>query len=191
MNPPYNTSMNSTSIPPSMRGILGLLLFGICAVSANIALFIVLLIMGVNTGLGFKKNIANLLENHLEWVIGVGSLELLLLILWPTLFCYFVYKHDRQLIGLIKQFIIGWCVIMAFIAIIAVLILLALYHDGKLGSVATFIMGLLTSPFTMELILCSIGVTLVIILNTIRQKLSGDEYVEMEVPEHIKSSSQS
>ena len=166
-----------------MRAILGFLLFGIFAIAINLAGFIVLLISGANSGLGFKKYILHLLETSPEAFYTVVGLELAALILWPLIFCILVFKHDRQLVGLIKQMIVGWTVMLGFIAIIATLILLALYHDGRLGELATFVMGLLTTPFTMELILGIMGVILVIVLNTIRLKLSGDEYVEMEVDE--------
>ena len=112
---------------------------------------------------------------------SIVIIEGLLFVLWPVVFCYFVYKHDRQLISLIKQMLVGSLVMAAFIGIITCLILLALYHDGKLGELATFVMGLLTSPFTMELLICLIGVGLVLILNHIRLQLSGDEFVEMEL----------
>ena len=164
-----------------MRAILGFLLFGIFAIAINLAGFVVLLISGANSGLGFKKHISHLLETFPGAFYTVVGLELATLILWPLIFCILVFKHDRQLIGLIKQMVVGWIVMLGFISIIATLILLALYHDGRLGELATFVMGLLTTPFTMEIILGCMGVILVIILNTIRLKLSGDEYVEVEI----------
>ena len=166
-----------------MRAILSCLLIGIFAIAGNVGLLIVLLFSGANSGKGFFGNIPHLYQQYPEITTLVIAIELALLFVWPAAFCYFVYKHDRQLVGLIKQMIVGWSVIMVFIAIVATLILLALYHDGKLGNVAIFIVGLLTSPFSMELILCAIGVALIIALNTIRLKLSGDEYVEIEVEE--------
>lgn len=177
--------ISETTIPPTMRSIIGMLLLGLAAVVCNFALFLFLLFMALKTGLSFQENISYLFEHYVVWTSVILTLEVLLFTLWPTLFCYLVYKHDRALIPLIKQFAIGWCVMMIFIGIVTLLILLALYHDGKLGEVAAFIMGLMTSPFTMELILGSIGIFLIIALNILRAKLQGDDYVEMviETPE--------
>ena len=166
-----------------MQAILACLILGICAVFLNVVGFVVLLLKGVSSGIGITKYLENLFFEQPEIAYSILAGEIGLLILWPLTFCYFVHKHDKQLVHLIKQMIVGWIVMLAFMAIISVLILLALYHDGKLGSIATFIMGLLTSPFTMELILCSIGVGLIIVLNYVRLQLSGDEFVEMHIEE--------
>ena len=172
---------NSTRIPKSMQAIFACLIFGIITVFANVAGLVIVLLMGANSGKGVVDFIKTSFNNHPDLCNGIIAIEVLLLILWPLCFFYFVYKHDRQLIPLIKQMVVGWIVILAFISIITILILLALFHDGRLGAVAAFTMGLLTTPFTMELILCTMGVVLVILLNYIRLSLIGDEYVEMEI----------
>jgi len=150
-----------TSITTSLLPVIACLLFGIFAVFINVAGFVYLLVQGAKS----------------------GRIEIAIIVLWPIIFSYFTIRYDKRLISMIKQMVVGWLVMLAFMSIVGVLILLAIFHDGKLGSVATFIMGLMTSPFTMEIILCSIGVGLIVFLNYIRLQLSGDEYVEMVVPE--------
>lgn len=172
---------NSTSIEKSMRPIIGCLLLGIFWVTTNVALFFYVQIQGVITGLGLIEYMSSLQNEHPHILSSIIWLDAIIFVLWPLAFCYFAHKHDKQLIGSIKQMIIGWCVLLAFISLIASLVLLSIFHEGKLGDIAGFILSLLCTPFTMEFLLCIIGACLVIALNFLRLKLAGDEYVEMEI----------
>jgi len=172
-----------TSITTSLLPVIACLLFGIFAVFINVAGFVYLLVQGAKSGRGIQLFVDNAFENSPILCYSIIAIEIAIIVLWPIIFSYFTIRYDKRLISMIKQMVVGWLVMLAFMSIVGVLILLAIFHDGKLGSVATFIMGLMTSPFTMEIILCSIGVGLIVFLNYIRLQLSGDEYVEMVVPE--------
>lgn len=164
-----------------MRAIVACLLVGIFVVAFNVGFFFWVQIQGVKTNLGLIEYVSEQYAQSSQWINIYIISHLVLLFLWPALFCYFVYKHDRELVGLIKQMIVGWAVLVAFIGIIAGLVLLALFHEGRLGELSAFILSLLCTPFTMEFLLCVIGAILVISLNAIRQRLAGDEFVEIEI----------
>jgi hypothetical protein len=173
--------MNSTNIPYSKRSILGCLLVGIGLIAGNLGLFFWAQIQGALEGTDILNFVKDFYASSPATIHIILVFDVLMLFLWPTAFCFFVHKHDPQLIGLIKQMIVGWAVLLIFISLIASLVLIALFDDGRLGSIATFITALLCTPFTMEFLLLVIGAILVIVLNSIRIQLSEDEYVELEI----------
>jgi len=175
--------VSSTKIAKSMRAIVACLLFGIGFITFNIGLFFWVQIAGVRSNLGLIEYVNQTYQETPSIYHTLIGLEIAVVLFWPALFIYFVYKHDPSLMKLVKQMIVGWAVLVTFIMIIAGMILLALFHDGKLGKLSAFALSLLCTPFTMEFLLCIIGASLVICLNTIRLKLTGDEYVEMEIQE--------
>lgn len=171
-------TQKSSNIP-----ILLCMLLGIFWVAINVSLFFYAQVQGVLSGIGL---IGYLTELKLNQPVLLGTIivaDLVLLFSWPLMFCFLVYRYNRELISSIKQMIVGWCVLLAFIGIIVCLTLISIFHQGRVGDVASFILSLLCTPFTMEFLLGVLGVCLVIALNTIRQKLDGDEYVEMIIEE--------
>ena len=166
-----------------MRAIVACLLVGIFVIAFNVGFFFWVQIQGVRTNLGLVEYVSQQYSQNPQWINLYVISHLVLLFLWPALFCYSVHKHDRQLVGMIKQMIVGWLILVIFISIIAALVLLSLFHEGRLGEIASFLMSLLCTPFTMEFLLCVIGAGLVISLNAVRLRLMGDEFVEIEVDE--------
>lgn len=172
------SSKKTSNIP-----ILLCMLLGIFWVATNVSLFFFAQVQGVINGNGLIGYLTELKMKQPVLLSTVILADVALLFLWPLMFCFFVYRYNRELISSIKQMIVGWCVLLVFIGIIVCLTLVSIFHQGRLGDVASFILSLLCTPFTMEFLLGVLGVCLVIALNTLRQKLAGDEYVEMRIEE--------
>ena len=57
--------------------------------------------------------------------------------------------------------------------------------DGFAGEVAAKIAGYMSSPVFMELGFFLIGVFLLMSFNLVRKIFEGDDFVEMEIPNHL------
>lgn len=169
---------HSSNIP-----ILLCMLLGIFWVATNVSLFFYAQVQGVISGVGLIGYLTELKLNQPFLLSTIIITDVALLFSWPLMFCFLVYRYNRELISSIKQMIVGWCVLLVFIGIIVCLTLISIFHQGRIGDVASFILSLLCTPFTMEFLLGVLGVCLVVALNTLRQKLDGDEYVEMIIEE--------
>lgn len=74
---------------------------------------------------------------------------------------------------------------MGILAVITVLIVVVLlgwgYLPGELGKYVGLVVGILTSPFLMEIFCVVVAFVVVITLNQWRRNRSGDDFVEIEV----------
>lgn len=72
-----------------------------------------------------------------------------------------------------------------FFGVFGTLTMMARYATGFLGEFSKLLVGFFSSPLFMEIGVFSCGFMLVYTFNTIRRIKEGDDFVEMEVPQHI------
>lgn len=157
------------------------LLIGIMWIAFNVGLFFFAQIRGATSDAGLIGFLTELKEENTTLLSTFILLEAFFLISWPTIFYLLIYRLDKKNIASIKQMFIAWIVLFSFISMISGMVMVSIYNKGQIGDLCRFLLALLCTPFTMEILLCTIGVLLVFSLNAIRLKLNGDEYVELVI----------
>jgi uncharacterized membrane protein YozB (DUF420 family) len=85
----------------------------------------------------------------------------------------------------VKTLIIGCTFMSGFFLVLSVVGASVFLLDGLAGEVAAKIAGYMSSPVFMELGFFCIGLTLLFSFNIVRRIFEGDEFVELEIPNHI------
>ena len=88
----------------------------------------------------------------------------------------------------VKTLTVGCGIMMCFFVILAIVGFMANFTSGIIKETAARIAGLMSSPVIMEASFFFIGLTLLFTYNIFRRKLDGDDFVEMEIPDHINNS---
>jgi len=169
-----------------MKPIILHLLLGIGAVAANFGLFLWLLVRSAKSGQGLRP-VLDAFVNHpsyaFYWLIAA---ELAFAIWWPLRMRKLMIRHDPALMRFASQ--MGWAAVVmsTFFVLIGVLVFIATNVENRFGDQARFVMGLLTTPFTMEFLLVILGGSLLVLFNTLRHRITGDEYVYLETTDEPK-----
>jgi len=85
----------------------------------------------------------------------------------------------------VKTLIIGCLFMSGFFLVLCVVGGSAFLLDGFAGEVVAKIAGYMSSPVFMELGFFLIGVFLLMSFNLVRKIFEGDDFVEMEIPNHL------
>lgn len=90
-----------------------------------------------------------------------------------------------------RQIWIGAGILLAIAVVVCGLLLSVPHVPGFLGEWLGFMVGVVTTPFLLEISFAVFGLTLVLVINHLRQKKAGDELVYLEqvsdeagLPEH-------
>lgn len=85
----------------------------------------------------------------------------------------------------VKTLVIGCIFMSGFFLVLSLVGASVFLLDGFLGEVAAKIAGYMSSPVFMELSFFFIGLFLLFSFNIARRAFEGDEYVEVEIPQHV------
>ncbi len=72
-----------------------------------------------------------------------------------------------------------------FFGVFGSLSLAARYATGFLGEFSKLLVGFFSSPLFMEFGIFSCGFILIYTFNTLRRMKEGDDFIEMEIPQHV------
>lgn len=85
----------------------------------------------------------------------------------------------------VKTLVIGCVFMSGFFFVLGLVGASVFLLDGFPGEVAAKIAGYMSSPVFMELSFFCIGLCLLFSFNIVRRLIEGEEFVEVEVPEHV------
>ena len=85
----------------------------------------------------------------------------------------------------VKTLIIGCLFMSGFFLVLSVVGSCAFLLEGFAGEVAAKIAGYMSSPVFMELGFFFIGLFLLVSFNAVRKFCEGNDFVEMEIPNHL------
>jgi len=120
-------------------------------------------------------------KNFVTWGVAVGAG----FVAWVFALLTIAKRSPEWEKSWVKTLIIGCLFMSGFFIVLSIVGASAFLLEGFAGEVAAKIAGYMSSPVLMEIGFFLIGLFLLMSFNVVRKIFEGDDFVEMEIPNHL------